>query len=253
MPKALIFDRFASAIVKLERDRVEHPVEAGRLPGLDTEGDDVLDLEVDGISDPDAMADSVLHHLERRSLDPEHLADEGASPSIGPPICPPNTALSFSIWSSLASSSTNMPSRQLPSVMTFGESTITADLPSADVRALDLAVANVEDERGTAIVVRRTVVERQIARAHEIAGARLEVAALQIPGHIDLPLPRGPRARFSTYQPTCQLLKKSALARPFSTARSDPRRRFLTHEYVSRNPADRHPRATERGGHPAPR
>ena len=52
----------------------------------------------------------------------------GANPSIGPPFCPPNTAVSFSTCSSVAPSSTNMPRRQLPSVMTFGVSAITATL-----------------------------------------------------------------------------------------------------------------------------
>ena len=49
---------------------------ADRVAGLDAERDDVLDLEVDRIPDADAVADSVLHDLERRALDTEHLADE---------------------------------------------------------------------------------------------------------------------------------------------------------------------------------
>jgi hypothetical protein len=50
----------------------------------------------------------------------------GASPSIGPPSCPLNTPTSFSICSSDARSSTNNPSRQFPSVITFGVSAIAA-------------------------------------------------------------------------------------------------------------------------------
>ena len=60
------------------------------------------------------------------------------------------------------------------------------DLETAHVRALDLALADVEDERDATVVVRRAVVEREVARAHEIAGTRLHVAALEIPGHTDL-------------------------------------------------------------------
>ena len=50
----------------------------------------------------------------------------GTTASIGPPFCPPKTALSFSICSSVACSSTNKPRRQLPSVMIFGLSAIAA-------------------------------------------------------------------------------------------------------------------------------
>jgi hypothetical protein len=52
----------------------------------------------------------------------------GANPSIGPPFCPPKTAVSFSNCSSDARSSMNRPRRQLPSVMTFGVSAIAATL-----------------------------------------------------------------------------------------------------------------------------
>src|SRR6185436_10547569 len=70
-----------------------------------------------------------------------------------------------------------------------------------DVGAVDLPVADVEGERRTAEVVRRTVVERQVARAHQLARARLRVAALQGPSHPAPPLgrPRGfSVARLST-------------------------------------------------------
>src|SRR3954452_17594023 len=57
-------------------DRVEHPVEPDRLTGLDTERDDVLDLEVDGVADLHAVAQAVVVDLDRRALDTEDLADE---------------------------------------------------------------------------------------------------------------------------------------------------------------------------------
>ena len=47
---------------------------------------------------------------------------------MGPPSCPPKTWTSLSNCSSLAWSSTNIPSRQLPSVMTFGVSMIVTTL-----------------------------------------------------------------------------------------------------------------------------
>jgi len=43
------------------------------------------------------------------------------------------------------------------------------DLEAADVSALDLAFADVEDERDPAVVVGGAVVEREVAGAHELA------------------------------------------------------------------------------------
>src|SRR5438876_3129959 len=56
--------------------RVEHAGEPNRLAGLDAEGHDVLDLEVDHVPDADAVTHPVVPHLDRGALDPEHLADE---------------------------------------------------------------------------------------------------------------------------------------------------------------------------------
>src|SRR4051812_42580339 len=56
---------------------MEHALEAHRLTGLDAEGHDVLDLEIDPVPDPDRVPHSVVLHLDRDALDPEHLADEG--------------------------------------------------------------------------------------------------------------------------------------------------------------------------------
>src|SRR4051812_16734329 len=56
--------------------RVEHPVELDRLAVLLAERDDVLDLEVDRVTDSDAVPQSVVDDLDRGSLDTEHLADQ---------------------------------------------------------------------------------------------------------------------------------------------------------------------------------
>src|SRR5919106_1790262 len=56
---------------------MEYADEPDRLARLDAEWDDVLDFEVDRLPDLDAVAQPVLHHLEGRPLDAEHLADEG--------------------------------------------------------------------------------------------------------------------------------------------------------------------------------
>src|SRR5919106_610595 len=47
-----------------------------RLPGLDAEGNDVFDLEIDGVADLHAVPKPILADLDRRSLDAEVLADE---------------------------------------------------------------------------------------------------------------------------------------------------------------------------------
>ena len=107
---------------------MEDPGEADRLAGLDPEWDDVLDLEVDRVSDPDAVAQAVVHDLDCARSTPSISPTSGASPAIGPPICPPKTPVSFCICSSVACSSTNMPRRQLPSVMTLGVSAMATTL-----------------------------------------------------------------------------------------------------------------------------
>jgi hypothetical protein len=55
------------------------------------------------------------------------------------------------------------------------------DLQPGDVGALDLTLSNVEHEGDTTEVVRRTVIEREVARTHQLAAARLDVAAVQAP------------------------------------------------------------------------
>ena len=48
----------------------------------------------------------------------------------------------------------------------------------ANVRAVDVALGHVEDERNPAVVVVGAVVEREVAGAEEVAGAGLDVGAL---------------------------------------------------------------------------
>src|SRR5690349_1029835 len=62
--------------VELRGGRVEHADETNGLARLDAERDDVLDLEVDGVADLEAMSQAFLHHLEWRPLDAQHLADQ---------------------------------------------------------------------------------------------------------------------------------------------------------------------------------
>jgi hypothetical protein len=75
MPKALIRDRLACDR-ELRARWVEHALESNRLAGLDAEGDDVLDFEVDPSPIPDAVTHAVVDDLDRCALDSEHLSDE---------------------------------------------------------------------------------------------------------------------------------------------------------------------------------
>src|SRR4051794_18118 len=54
--------------------RMEHAVELDRLAALDAERDDVLDLEVDHVADPHAVAQPLVLYVERRPLGTERLA-----------------------------------------------------------------------------------------------------------------------------------------------------------------------------------
>src|SRR4051794_14892182 len=66
---------------------VEHVLEPHRLTVLDTEGDDVLDLERDRVADPHAVADAVLRDFRGGSLggpDLPHKPAEGLPP--GPQV-----------------------------------------------------------------------------------------------------------------------------------------------------------------------
>ena len=189
MPKALIRERFASAIVRFDADRMEHAVEPNRLAGLDAERHDVLDLEVDRVADADAVAQPVVDDLDRRPLDAEHLARRAArAPPSGRRAARRRRRRACRSARRVARSSTNTPSRQFPSVMTFGVSAIAATLrPPTSVPSISPS-RMLKTSVDAAEVVRGAVVERQVARAHQLARAGLDVAALEAPGHDDLPL-----------------------------------------------------------------
>jgi hypothetical protein len=61
---------------------MEHSREPRRLAGLDAEGNDVLDLEVDRVADADAVAEPFLDDVDRRAFDTEQFADDGLRHSV---------------------------------------------------------------------------------------------------------------------------------------------------------------------------
>src|SRR4051812_42587670 len=61
---------------KVRPDRVEHSGEPHRLTRLDTEGHDVLDLEVDHVVHAHAVQQSVVLDVDCCALHAEHLSDQ---------------------------------------------------------------------------------------------------------------------------------------------------------------------------------
>src|SRR5207244_9438572 len=127
---------------------------------------------------------------DRCTLDAEHLADERGEPCHRASLLTAEDGcelLGLLVRRLVVDEHPEAPvtlRHHLRAVCDHGE------LDAADIRALNLAFADVEDERYPAVVVGRAVVERQVARAHELARARLEVAPLDAPGHTDLPFSR---------------------------------------------------------------
>jgi hypothetical protein len=60
--------------------RVKHARESNRLSGLHTERHDVLNLEVNRLSDADSMPQRVVVELDLRALNADHLTYQGRDP-----------------------------------------------------------------------------------------------------------------------------------------------------------------------------
>jgi hypothetical protein len=107
------------------------PGESHRLTGLHAERHDVLDLEVDRGADANTVPQPIVLDLDCSPLNPNISPISGASPAIGPPSWPLKTWTSLSNCASDASSLMNTPTRQFPSVITFGVSMMIAALHPA--------------------------------------------------------------------------------------------------------------------------
>src|SRR6266550_2748787 len=170
------------------RDRMEHAVELDGVTVLDAERDDVLDLEVDRVADADAVADAVVIDLDRGALDAEHLADQRRETRHRPAELA-REDLDELVRLLLArvgvDERTELPVPLGHDLRRVGDR---HELQAADVGPLDLAALDIEAEGDAAVVIRRPVVEGEVARAHEVARARLHVATTQIPRHAGYPL-----------------------------------------------------------------
>src|SRR4051795_528180 len=175
---------------------MEHPVELDRLTALDAEGHEVLDLEVDHVTHPHAVAKRVVLDVEGRALRAEHLPDQRREALHGPTGLTgeyPAELLKLLVARVVVDEHPHAPVALGHHLRRVGDQ---GDLAARQVDSVRLAVTNIEDERHAAVVVRGPVVEREVARAHQLARARLRVAALQAPGH-SLLLYRA-RKRFSS-------------------------------------------------------
>src|SRR4051794_18474793 len=162
---------------------MEHPVELDRLTVLDAEGHDVLDLEVDHVTHPHAVAKRVVLDVEGRALRAEHLPDQRREALHGPTGLTgeyPAELLKLLVARVVVDEHPHAPVALGHHLRRVGDQ---GDLAARQVDSVRLAVTNIEDERHAAVVVRGPVVEREVARAHQLARARLCIAALQAPGH----------------------------------------------------------------------
>src|SRR5581483_10189077 len=165
---------------------MEHPGEPDRLAVFDPEGDDVLDLEVDRAADPHAVADAVVDDLDRRTLDAQHLPDQRYDTRHRPAELAAEDRrqlLGLLVRRSRVDEHADAPVAVRHHLRRIGDR---RHLQAGDVGAVDLALADVEDEHDAAVVVRGAVGKRRVARADEVARARLDVAAFQVPGHVRL-------------------------------------------------------------------
>ena len=129
------------------------------------------------------MPQTVVTNLDGRSLDAEHLAHErGKRRHWASQLAAENShqLVELLVRRTFVDEHPQTPVPVSHDLRRFRDG---SHVESADVGAFDLTFANAEDERHSAEVVRGSVVERQVARAHELAGTRLHVAALEMPGH----------------------------------------------------------------------
>src|SRR3954452_13411138 len=172
---------------EIRTNRMEHAIESDGRTRLRAEGHDVLDLELDGVVDADAVTESVVVDFDRRAFDAEHLSDQGSQRTQRSAELPAehlHELVELLVARLLVDEDAEPPIPLGHDLRRVGDR---RDLQSGDVAALDVAFADVEHQRHPTEVVRGTVVHRQVARAHQLARAGLDVASLQVPSHRPTP------------------------------------------------------------------
>ncbi len=131
IPNALMSERFASAMVRLEPAGWNIPSKrTGSPSSLPNGTTSSISKSIESATRTLCRVPSSSNWIAARST-PTTSPTSGASVLIGPPSSPLKTPTSFWSCSSVASSSTYSPSRQFPSVMTFGVSATTTTLRPA--------------------------------------------------------------------------------------------------------------------------
>ena len=139
------------------------------LARLDAERHDVLDLEVDGVADLDAVAQPVLADLDRRALRAEVLAHERPERLHRAAELPAEDGAELRgllLRRGGVDEDPEAPVAVGHHLRRVGDS---RDLQAADVGALDVTVDDVEDERDAAPVVVRPERQRRGTRTHHLA------------------------------------------------------------------------------------
>src|SRR3954447_20642984 len=166
---------------EIRPDRVEHSVEPDRPAILGPKRNDVLDLEIDRVADADAVTQSIVLHIDPRALDPEHLPHEWSKPGHRAAELPGENLdelVCLLVGRLLVDEHAEPPVSLRHDFRRVGDR---GHLEPGHVGSLDFALSDVENEHDTTEVVRRAVVERQVARAHQLAGTRLYVVPSQAP------------------------------------------------------------------------
>src|SRR5439155_5566953 len=138
---------------QVRRYRVEHAGKANRLSRLDTKGHDVLDLEIDRVADPNAVAHAIVLDLDRRSLDTEHLPDQRRQPRHRPAELAAKDLRELACLLIRRALVDEHPEAPIPVCHHFRGVRDCRDLEPADVSAFDLTLANVEHEHYATEVV----------------------------------------------------------------------------------------------------
>src|SRR3954451_17039863 len=168
---------------QVRRNRMEYAVELHGVAVLDAERDDVLDLEVDRVVDAHAVVHAVVVDLDRGALDAEHLADqrrEARHRSAELAREDLDELVRLLLARVGVDERTELPVPVGHDLRRVGDR---HELQAADVGSLDLALLDVEAKSDAAVVIRRSVVEGEVARAHQLARARLHVTTADIPRH----------------------------------------------------------------------
>ena len=109
----------------------------------------------------------------------------GASAAIGPPSCPPKhlaELLGLLVRRAIVDEHAETPVPLRHDLRRVGDQ---RHRQPSDVRPVDLTLADVEHQRHATEVVGGAMVQGQVARTHQLAGTRLDIAALEVPRHRD--------------------------------------------------------------------